>query len=191
MTVADDKLLSRVARRLSEPPKFAPGQDPRAMLVRLANAFSSGEQLLEDETTRPTGFNPFAAALFEAVLESAFLVANADKVFDDTEREAFVHVVIEACGGEVSYVQLRALLADLRDQLEEDGLDKRIDMVGRTIARPEHGQEVLRIAGLLAHVSAGVSAVERAVLEKLTLRFGLPLSTLEEILGEVRSVVLG
>jgi tellurite resistance protein len=191
MSVTDDKLMSRVARRLSEPPRYVPGQDPRAMLVRLANAFSSGEQLLEEDTTRPTGFNPFAAALFEAVLESAFLVANADGDFDAREREAFVHVVLEGCGNEVSEVQLRAVLADLAEQLVEDGLDKRIEMVGRTITRPQHGEEVLRIAGLLAHVSAGVSAVERAVLEKLTQRFGLPLSTLEEVLGEVQAVVSG
>jgi tellurite resistance protein len=189
MSSVDDNLLSRVAKRLSEPPRFSPGQDPRAMLVRLATAFSSGEQPLEDEITRPTGFNPFAAALFEAVLESAFLVANADGHFDSDEQNAFVHVVIEACGGQVSEAQLQALLADLAQQLAEDGSDKRVEMVGRTITRPEHGEEVLRIAGLLAHASAGVSLVERRLLEQLAERFGLPDGALERVLGEVQSVV--
>lgn len=189
MSSVDDNLLSRVAKRLSEPPRFTPGQDPRAMLVRLASAFSSGEQTLEDEITRPTGFNPFAAALFEAVLESAFLVANADGHFDEDERNAFVHVVIEACGGQVTEVQLQALLADLDQQLAEDGTDKRVEVVGRTITRPEHGEEVLRIAGLLAHASAGVSAVERQLLEKLATRFGLDPGVLDRVLGEVQLVM--
>jgi tellurite resistance protein len=189
MSAVDDNLLSRVAKRLSEPPRLAQGQDPRAMLVRLATAFSSGSQLLEDEITRPTGFNPFAAALFEAVLESAFLVANADGHFDDQEQNAFVHVVVEACGGEVSQAQLQGLLADLAEQLLEDGADKRVEMVGRTITRPEHGEEVLRIAGLLAHASAGVSDVEMALLEKLAARFGLPDGTLNRVLAEVQAVM--
>lgn len=159
------------------------------MLVRLASAFSSGEQVLEEDITRPTGFNPFAAALFEAVLESAYLVANADGHFDATERNAFVHVVLEACDGQVSTAQMDALLADLAQQLNEDGVDKRIEMVGRTITRPEHGEEVLRIAGLLAHASAGMSDVERAMLEKLAARFGLDDSALDRVLAEVHSVL--
>ena len=34
---------------------------------------------------------------FEATVEAAFLVANADGLFDDEERSAFQHVVLQAC----------------------------------------------------------------------------------------------
>jgi tellurite resistance protein len=73
--------------------------------------------------------------------------------------------------------------------LTEDGADKRVEMVGRTITRPEHGEEVLRIAGLLAHASAGVSDVERSWLEKLATRFGLEAGVLERVLDEVEAAV--
>ena len=56
---------------------------------------------------------------------------------------------------------------DMIEVLIEDGLDKRVQFLGRTISKPEHQREVLRIAGLLAHVSDGVSDVERDVLTKL------------------------
>jgi hypothetical protein len=187
MTLADDSTLNKVARSLSDAPK-GPDSDARSMLLQLAVAYSSGEQSL-DGATQPTGFNPFAAALFEAVLESAFLVATADGEFDAVERAAFVKVVGDACAGKVSTAQVDALLSDLADLLNEDGLDKRIHMVGKTVTRPEHGEEVLRVAGLLAHVSAGVSPVERQVLEKLSERFGLDVVVLDRVLGEVRSAV--
>jgi tellurite resistance protein len=140
---------------------------------------------LDDETTQPTGFDPQAAALFEAVVESAFLVANADGEFDDVERRAFMRVVLSACKGSVSEQQINALLADLGDLLEEDGIDKRVGMVARTITRPEQAHEVLRIAGLIAHVSDGVSSVERAVLDKLASEFRLDRGAVEGALAEV------
>ena len=43
-------------------------------------------------------------------------------------------------------------------------------MVARTITRPDHQQEVLRIAALMAHISGGVSEPERNVLEQLASR---------------------
>jgi tellurite resistance protein len=94
-------------------------------------------------------------------------------------------VVVAACNGSVAEPQLSALLADLADQLEEDGLDKRVEMVGRTITRPEHAREVLRIAGLIAHVSGGVSDSERTVLNKLAGQFHLDHGAVGAALAEV------
>lgn len=189
MSSADDSLLDTVTRHLSEPPAGDAAAEARSMLLQLATAYSAGEGPLDSEVTQPTGFNPHNAALFESVLESAFLVANADGHFDEVERKAFVRVVRDACEGAVGDAQIEALLSDLDDLLTEDGLDKRIEMVGRAIVRPEHGEEVLRIAGLLAYVSAGVSDVERGVLDKLCSRFGLAPRILQRVLAEVASAV--
>lgn len=189
MSPADDSLLDKVAKRLSEPPARNAAVDARSMLLQLATAYSAGGPALDSEVTQPTGFNPHAATLFESVLESAFLVSNADGHFDDVERRAFIRVVREACQGAVADMQIDALLSDLGDLLLEDGLEKRIEMVGRAIVRPEHGEEVLRIAGLLAFVSAGVSETERGVLEKLCSRFGLGLEVLTRVLSEVERAV--
>jgi tellurite resistance protein len=175
-------LLDKVAGKLREPAPFTEGAS--GSILTIAGAKYTG-QSLDEEVTQPTGFDPQAAALFEAVVESAYLVANADGEFDDTERAAFEHVVLTACDGSVSESQLRALLEDLADLLEEDGADKRIQMVARTIARPEQAHEILRVAALIAHVSDGVSAVERRVLERLAEECKLESSAVDDAVSEV------
>src|SRR5262245_34657242 len=107
----DDSLLDRVAKKLGEPPPYAaqPGVTESILAAAAASYAHSGDA----DLTQPTGFDPNAAALFEAVVESAYLVANADGEFDDVERSAFEHVVISACAGSVAERQVSALLADL------------------------------------------------------------------------------
>lgn len=187
MPPADPALLDQVARGLgnsqpSEPPSADSGA---SLLLRLARAYGAGEQPLDGESTQPTGFNPHAAALFEAVIEGGFLVASADGSFDALERSAFIQVVEDACLGAVSDAQLAALLSDLADLLAEDGLERRLEVVAKTIRRPEHAEEVLRVAGLLAHVSAGISSVERGVITRLATQLGVGASRLDEILRSV------
>lgn len=187
--MTDESLLGRVATKLSEPPSYAdPGQKTSILTVAAA---SFGSKPTADDVTQPTGFDPEAAALFEAVVESAYLVATADGEFDDTERATFEHVVVTACQGSVGKSQLHALIEDLADQLHEDGLDKRVKMIARTISKPEHQQEVLRVAALLAEVSGGVSNVERHVLEQLIGAFSLDQAVLDRALGEAKLAVSG
>jgi tellurite resistance protein len=177
----DESLLKRVAVKLAEPPSYAEEGIRGSILTVAAASYGSRSP----DVTQPTGFDPQAAALFEAVVESAFLVSNADGDFDAAELDAFRRVVVAACSGSVGEAQLSALLADLADQLEEDGMDKRVAMVGRTITRPEHAREVLRIAGLIAHVSRGVSDSERVVLNKLAGQFQLDHGAVGAALAEV------
>lgn len=182
MTI-EASLLERVAKRLAEPMADAPATITASILTVAAGSY--GARPTDEEVTVPTGFDPNAAALFEAIVEAAFLVATADGKLDETERKAFEQVVTQACGGAVSDEQLRALLGDLASQLAEDGLEKRVEMVGRTIGKGSHQREVLRIAGLLAHVSGGVSDVERQVLEKIATAFRLDRDTLDAELRRV------
>ncbi len=182
MSVADERLLEKVARGLSVP--WA-GGDPTvhgSILTVCAGVY--GARPVTDETTIPTGFDPQAAALFEAIVEAAYLTATADGVLDDSEREAFAQVVIDACGGAVDETTLHNLLADLGDQLEEDGLDRRIAALGSTVTKLEHQRE-----GLLAHVSGGVSDAERAVLNKLAAKFQLAASEVDAALDAVKSAL--
>ena len=153
MTSPDKSLIERVARGIAR--QNITGGGP-SILAQAASSY--GARPVVDEATVPTGFDPAAAALFEAVVEAAFLVANSDGVFDDDERAAFQSVVANACGDVVQLSQLDALLADLCEQLAEDGIEKRTRMVARTITKSEHQLEVLRIAALMAHISGGVSA---------------------------------
>ncbi len=97
--------------------------------------------------------------------------------------------MLAACDGRVAERQITALLADLHDQLAEDGMDKRVQMVARGIARQDHAQEVLRVAALLAHVSGGVSEVERSVIVQLGKAMGLADGATASALREVASAL--
>lgn len=189
MPALDTSLISKLAHRLQTPPAYAEAGTQGSILTATASSYGFRANL--DELTQPTGFDPQAARLFEAIVESAYLVANADGEFDLAEQSAFVHVVLVACSGRVAERQVKALLLDLSDQLAEDGLDKRIQMVGRAVTRPDHAREVLRVAALLASVSGGVSDVERAVMRRLTQQFGLDDDALERALAEAASVLFG
>ena len=141
--------------------------------------------ILDPRTGKPVGADdPYFVDLNEELSDKGFLVANADKDFDDTEQAAFQHIVVSACAGAVAERQVSALLADLHDQLDEDGMDKRIQMVARAIVREDHAREVLRVSSLLAHVSGGVSPVEREVLDKLASEFKLTPAAVEQAIEE-------
>jgi tellurite resistance protein len=173
MSTEGEGLLGRVVSgiaRANDP--SASGRAQKSILSQAADAFA--RRPVGAEETIPTGFDPAAASLFEAVVEAAFLVANADGVFDDTERQIFERVVSEACANTVQRASLHSLVSDLVDQLEEDGIEQRVQMVARVVNTIEHKYEVLRIAALMAHISGGVHDSERRVLDGLAVRFGLP-----------------
>jgi len=186
MAAPDSTLIGKVAKQLSRPPAYAAHGVKDSILVASAASYGSRS---DDDLTQPTGFDPEAARLFEALVESAYLVANADGEFDQTEQAAFEHVVLAACDGRVAERQISALLEDLHDQLAEDGVDKRIQMATSGIARQDHAHEVLRVAALLAHVSGGVSDVERSVIERLAQALGLGAGASSSALSDVASAL--
>jgi tellurite resistance protein len=187
MSVADARLLEKVARGLKEPWTTPDGAAQSSILSVAAGVY--GSRPVAEETTIPTGFDPRAAALFEAIVESAYLVSSADGILDDAEREAFTEVVTTACGGAVAEEQIHDLLTDLREHLKEDGVDARVRAVALAVGKPEQRLEVLRIAGLLAHVSGGVSGVEKNVLVKLASAFQLGPREVDAALDAVKSAL--
>lgn len=185
-TEAKINLLARVARSAGMPGKPA---DPSKPLSILSLAAASYGARPDDDATVPTGFDPVAVALFESIVEGAFLVASADGVFDAEERKTFERVVVAACGGAVAPKQLSALIGDLEDQLEEDGIDRRVEMLAKTVTKKDHAREVLRIAALLAQSSEDVSAVERDVLGKLAKAMALEVGEVDAALADVRDAM--
>ena len=179
-------LLARVAR---SGPAVAVSVEPGRTGSILSLAAASYGSRPSGDATVPTGFDPLAVALFEAIVEGAYLVANADGVFDDEERRAFERVVVAACGETVAPAQIAALVADLGDQLEEDGADRRIEVIAQVVTKKEHARELMRVAALLAYVSEDVSDVEREVLAKLASRCGIEGGEVDAALAEAREVV--
>ncbi len=175
-------LLAKVAR--TPHGTLEDADNDRSILLLAAASYGARPH---DEATIPTGFDPTAALLFEAIVEGAYLVASADGVFDAAEKNTFERVVTAACGGAVPYGHVADLVADLADQLREDGLDTRIKRLAEGLTRPEHKREVLRIAALLAQASEDVSDVERSVLDKLASAFGLGEGAVEAALADVKT----
>ena len=186
MRATNKSLLERVALTIRRPPS-APGRGTASILAKAATAYNARPMI--DEAAELTGFDPQAAAVFEAVVEAAYLVANADGVFDDEERSAFQSVVATACDNLVQLRQLQALTADFRELLAEDGIEKRARMIARTVSEREHQIEVLRIAALMAHVSGGVSAEEHAVIAELARGFALGADVVAEALQQAAAAL--
>jgi tellurite resistance protein len=182
------QLLARAARSaVSSGGGIGPSAAPSILSLAAA---SYGVRPRED-TTIPTGFDPAAVALFEAIIEGSYLVANADGTFDDDERRAFERIVVEACGGAVSSQQISMLVSDLQKQLRADGLERRVDRLAAGLVKKEHAREVLRVAAIVAQVSEGVSDVERTVLSRLAEKCGLDGSEVDTALAEAKSALAG
>jgi len=186
--LSEDKiqLLGRVARAQSG---AAPSGDPEKHISILSLAAASYGARPAEESTIPTGFDPLAVVLFEAIVEGAYLVAAADGIVDAEERNVFERVVIAACGGVVLQQQVTELVGDLAGLLDRDGIDKRVKEVASQVHKKDHGREVLRIAGLLAIVSDDVSPIERDVLDKLATAFDLVGADVDNALSDVRAVL--
>jgi tellurite resistance protein len=176
-------LLARVAQSASS--NAAPPDSANPVSILSLAAASYGSRPSGDATV-PTGFDPLAIALFEAIVEGAYLVANADGVFDAEERRTFEHIVVAACGRAVAAEQIAALISDLGDQLKEDGGERRIQKIAEIVTKKEHARELLRIASLIACVSDEVSSVERAVLAKLAGQCGLEPGDVDAALADAR-----
>ena len=117
------------------------------------------------------------------------MVANADGEFDSTERAVFASVVVEASQRRVRERQVHAIVLDLTTQLAEDGLELRLKRLGRAISRPSDRREALRISALVAFASAGVSRVERDVLEQMAAVWELPAPAVDEAVSDAASAL--
>lgn len=182
-------LLAKVARMKGRDVEAIPSAGSSSSILMLAAA-SYGARPAEDATV-PTGFDPVAVQLFEAIVEAAFVVASADGVFDADERATFSRVVTAACGGVVAPKHIADLVADLSEQLSEDGIERRIEVIGSQVRKEAHGREVLRIAGLIAQASEDVSATERDVLVKVAKACGLAEGDVDVALREVEEALAG
>lgn len=182
MPVADAKILDRVAQGLKR---------SGSILAQAATVYGAKPE--QPEATPGTGFDPVAAALFEALIEGAFLVASADGVVDDEERAAFEQVVASASATSsrvhTTGEQVHALLSDLSESLQEDGLERRVEIVTRSVTKPEHRNEVLRVAALVAQISGGVSDAERAIMEKLAVGLALTQGDVEAAIASATSAL--
>lgn len=186
-----DSILSQLARCLQVSPPDAEAGTRGSIFGITASAYSFRARHDELELTQPTGFDPQAVRLFEALIEGAYLVLCADGPCSEAEHKALVQVVLKACTGVLSDALVRALLDDARRRLEEDGLERRLEIVAWAAEKPEQAREIVRVAALLAGVSGSVSASRRTLLHRLAARLSVDDLTLTRALQETTSVLSG
>lgn len=158
----------------------------RSVFALAASHFGS---MPDAEATLPTGFDERAARLFEAILESAYLVAVADGTFDAEESAVFAHIVALASAGAVPREALGMLIEEFRAELARQGVDARIASIAKALRTPEQAEEVLRVATLLGIASEGLAEEEIVVLRKLAASCNLPDASVDAAVKHAQSVL--
>ncbi len=141
------------------------------------------------DCTTPTGFDPSAVSLFEAIVEAAFLVATADGIFDNDEREVFSRVLAAAAENAVPRSDINGLIEELGEVLATEGLEGRIAHIAGKVHRPEQKTALLRVALLIALANDVVSETEESVIRRLCTAMDVPLAEARQIRLELTELM--
>ncbi|MCC6215019.1 MAG: hypothetical protein IT376_09130 [Polyangiaceae bacterium] len=167
-----------VARRALE--AAAPSIGPASLAGRLPELAGAGREARGD--TEHDGLDD-AEAHFRDLLEAGFLVAAADGT-DEAELAALADLIAAAAGSRASRAAVRALLDELREGLERDGLERRLDSLaprfGDFIAR----EEALGFASLVALADGNLGDPEALALLALARRLDYSRGEVEAVLSE-------
>ena len=158
----------------------------RSVIALAAAAYASQPSV---DSTTPTGFDPFAVTLFEAIVEAAFLVATADGVFDSDEREVFSRIVAASAENALPRSDLNGLIEELAEHLAIDGVDRRVARIAQSVRRPEQKIALLRVAILVALANDTISETEEALIARLCNALEVPLSDERKLRLELTELV--
>jgi adenylate cyclase len=101
------------------------------------------------------------------LMEAASLMAVADGEVDDDEREVIHRVLQKLSIDGLSSVVADAMLSSSVEQTRELGVDKRCSELASALVKHDVVREGIFIAVLVAEISGGMDAKERAVLDRL------------------------
>lgn len=162
------------------------GSRGRSVIALAAAAYAAQPSV---DSTTPTGFDPYAVTLFEAIVEAAFLVATADGVFDEAEREVFARIVAASADHALPRSDLNGLIEDLADNLTLHGLDQRVARIAESVTRPEQKVALVRVAILVALANDAVSEPEEAVIDRLCAAIGMSITEARQLRLELSELV--
>ncbi len=105
--------------------------------------------------------------LFHAIVEAGYLVAAADGTVDNAELQTLKNAVATLTEGEMTPGDIDALLEDFMDLRQSEGQVARCNAIGAILREAHAGEEGIYLASAIAYVSAGLSAAELAVMERI------------------------
>jgi tellurite resistance protein len=158
--MADCDLVGSAACSIGLDPPRSRGMSLQTVIAHLAPL---ARQLRS--SILPGGGDP--AMLFNAIVEAGYLVAAADGTVDEKELDTLKSAVATLTEGEMSQSDIDTLLEDLIDLRTSEGEEPRCKAVGSILREANAGEEGIYLASAIAYVSAGLSAPELAVMEKI------------------------
>jgi hypothetical protein len=179
--------VEKALQKLLAEHRKASGDYNPAMQHRIAvSVLESLRDLLAPvEKLEPRELSP----LVSAVLETAALVAIADRNADPCEREAMSDVAVALCGKAMDEPMRAKIVEHAERALEAHGMEERCDLLGRRLAALGHATLGIAIAVLVAEVSHGIDRHEMAAIERLAKSAGIGEADLLTILKRIGAAI--
>jgi hypothetical protein len=128
------------------------------------------------------------SALVSAVLETAALVAIADRHADAREREAMSDVAVALCRKEIDEPTRAELVEHAERAVEAVGMEERCDTLGKRLAALGHPTLGIAIAVLVAEVSHGIDRHEMEAIQRLAKAAGMGETDLLALMTRIGAV---
>jgi uncharacterized tellurite resistance protein B-like protein len=110
---------------------------------------------------------PELSSLVKTILETAALVAIADRNADEREREAMNDVAVALCGMQLGEATRDKLIAHAERAVEALGMEERCAGLGKRLAALGHSTLGIAIATVVAEASHGIDRHEMAAIRRL------------------------
>jgi tellurite resistance protein len=127
------------------------------------------------------GYNP------TPVIDLGVLIANADGTIDAQERTLLVDVFQTLLETRLPAEVVDGLIGASAEVIELAGAEARSRLVAAILRDCDAAEPGLRVALAIAFASAGLSAAERLVIDRIAQASGVPKARVDELVEEVRS----
>ncbi len=125
------------------------------------------------------------------LIEAAFLMAAADGELSQSEYEQLVATIEYLTSKRFAGDQLRTLIAQLTESLQNDGWQARIDAVAKALPDTVARRNAYRLAAGVSFIDGEVQPDEERLFGLLAEAFGIATEEASQILVEVRDELFG
>ena len=150
----------------------------------LAQLVSEKSESFQEQLQAEQDSGAEEATLRAAVIEAAYLVANADGEVSDDEAATLSTGMWEVTGHTIDQDQIQNLFEVAMARSEAEGADARYAGVAADIEDEDWRHAALLIASAAAWRDGGVGVKQGLALQKLAKAFGLSINELHEIMAQ-------
>jgi tellurite resistance protein len=141
-----------------------------------------GRELLDDRNVE---------AFLSVLVEAAYLVAAADGLVSETERQTLAETISAIVGGDLPPEELVAMLVAFGDALNTDGLDQRLTVMAEALADAAARENAVSFAALVALCDREFDPRERVMLLRIGAAFHFDEARVGALVDRVASSLRG